>query len=277
MTRIVFEDVSKIYGDRPRQVQEAMALLRQNVPSDEIFARTGCRVGLRHISLAIPSGGIFCVIGLSGSGKSTLVRHINRLIEPSCGRIQACDIDVTALDARGLREFRRARVSMVFQHFGLLPHLTVMQNTCFGLRVRGLSANEQRERACHWLREMELADMADSYPEQLSGGMRQRVGLARALTADTDIILMDEAFSALDPLIRIRLQDTVLALQQRLGKTIVFITHDIDEALKMGNRLAILNAGELVQVGTPQELLDHPANDYVAEFMRTARQPDNAR
>jgi len=277
MTRIVFEDVSKIYGDRPRQVQEAMALLRQNVPSDEIFARTGCRVGLRHISLEIPSGGIFCVIGLSGSGKSTLVRHINRLIEPSCGRIQACDTDVTALDARGLREFRRARVSMVFQHFGLLPHLTVMQNTCFGLRVRGLSAKEQRERACHWLREMELADMADSYPEQLSGGMRQRVGLARALTADTDIILMDEAFSALDPLIRIRLQDTVQALQQRLGKTIVFITHDIDEALKMGNRLAILNAGELVQVGTPQELLDHPANDYVAEFMRTARQPGSAR
>ena len=218
MIRIVFEDVSKIYGDCSRQVQEAMALLRQNVPSDEIFARTGCRVGLRHISLVIPSGGIFCVIGLSGSGKSTLVRHINRLIEPSCGRIQACDIDVTALDARGLREFRRARVSMVFQHFGLLPHLTVMQNTCFGLRVRGLSAKEQRERACHWLREMELADMADSYPEQLSGGMRQRVGLARALTADTDIILMDEAFSALDPLIRIRLQDTVLALQQRLGK-----------------------------------------------------------
>ena len=130
MTRIVFEDVSKIYGDRPRQVQEAMALLRQNVPSDEIFARTGCRVGLRHISLEIPSGGIFCVIGLSGSGKSTLVRHINRLIEPTCGRIQACDIDVTALDARGLREFRRSRVSMVFQHFGLLPHLTVMQNTC---------------------------------------------------------------------------------------------------------------------------------------------------
>lgn len=173
MTRIVFEDVSKIYGDRPRQVQDAMALLRQNVPSDEIFARTGCRVGLRHISLEIPSGGIFCVIGLSGSGKSTLVRHINRLIEPSCGRIQACDTDVTALDARGLREFRRARVSMVFQHFGLLPHLTVMQNTCFGLRVRGLSAKEQRERACHWLREMELADMADSYPEQLSGGMRQ--------------------------------------------------------------------------------------------------------
>ena len=166
---------------------------------------------------------------------------------------------------------------MVFQHVGLLPHLTVMQNTCFGLRVRGLSAKEQRERACHWLREMELADMADSYPEQLSGGMRQRVGLARALTADTDIILMDEAFSALDPLIRIRLQDTVLALQQRLGKTIVFITHDIDEALKMGNRLAILNAGELVQVGTPQELLDHPANDYVAEFMRTARQPGSAR
>ncbi len=205
------------------------------------------------------------------------MRHINRLIEPTCGRIQACDIDVTALDARGLREFRRSRVSMVFQHFGLLPHLTVMQNTCFGLRVRGLSAKEQRERACHWLREMELADMADSYPEQLSGGMRQRVGLARALTADTDIILMDEAFSALDPLIRIRLQDTVLALQQRLGKTIVFITHDIDEALKMGSRLAILNAGELVQVGTPQELLDHPANDYVAEFMRTARQPDNAR
>ncbi|MDO4637994.1 MAG: ATP-binding cassette domain-containing protein [Lautropia sp.] len=272
MTHIVFRDVSKIYGDHAQQIESALQLLRHDdLANEEIFARTGCRVGLRQINLDIPQGEIFCIIGLSGSGKSTLVRHINRLIEPSAGRIQVCDVDVMALNAHGLREFRRTRVSMVFQHFGLLPHLTVLQNACFGLRVRGMSEREQRARAFHWLEEMELAELADSYPDQLSGGMRQRAGLARALTADTDIILMDEAFSALDPLIRIKLQDTVLALQRRLGKTMVFITHDIDEALKMGSRLAILNAGRLVQTGTPQELINSPADDYVAEFMKSAR------
>ncbi|MDO5058051.1 MAG: ATP-binding cassette domain-containing protein [Lautropia sp.] len=270
MSALSFRNISKVYG---QNTEEAVALLGEGVPSAEIFNRTGCQVGLRHIDLDIPEGGIFCIIGLSGSGKSTLVRHVNRLIEPSCGEIWACDTNVTALDDAGLRHFRQERVSMVFQHFGLLPHLTVLENACFALRVRGLPESEQRERASHWLNEMELGDQLHTYPEHLSGGMRQRVGLARALAANTDIILMDEAFSALDPLIRIRLQDLVLSLQQRLNKTILFITHDIDEALKMGNRIAILNAGELVQAGTPCELVEQPASDYVAEFMASARTP----
>lgn len=270
MTSIRFENISKIYG-KDKACTRALAMLREDAPSDEIFQATGCQVGLRRINLDIPGGGIYCIMGLSGSGKSTLVRHINRLIEPSCGEIWACDTNVTALDERGLRAFRQQKVSMVFQHFGLLPHLTVRQNAEYALRVRGLPVNVQHETALHWLAEVGLADYADSYPEQLSGGMRQRVGLARALAADTEIILMDEAFSALDPLIRTKLQDQLLELQQRLHKTIVFITHDIDEALKMGGHIAILNAGELVQAGTPQDLLDNPANDYVAEFMRTAK------
>lgn len=269
MSALSFRNISKVYGPPARQA-EALALLREGVSGSDIFERTGCRAALRNISLEMPSGGIYCVIGLSGSGKSTLVRHVNRLIEPSDGEIWAGDVNVTALDAAGLRSFRRERVSMVFQHFGLLPHMTVAENVGFGLRVRGMGEHQRRELAAHWLNEMELGAHLDSYPEQLSGGMRQRVGLARALTADTEIILMDEAFSALDPLIRIRLQDVVLELQQRLGKTIVFITHDIDEALKMGNHIAILNGGELVQAGTPQALLDNPASDYVAEFMASA-------
>jgi len=270
MTRIVFEDVSKIYGDRPRQVQDAMALLRQNVPSDEIFARTGCRVGLRHISLEIPSGGIFCVIGLSGSGKSTLVRHINRLIEPSCGRIQACDIDVTALDARGLREFRRARVSMVFQHFGLLPHLTVMQNTCFGLRVRGLSAKEQRERAYYWLREMELADMADSYPEQLSGGMRQRALIAIGLAARPDLLIADEPTSALDVTVQRRILDHLQTLVRELGTAMLFITHDLGLAAERAEHIVVMHRGRVVESGPSLEVLQDPRHPYTQRLVKAA-------
>lgn len=268
MSALSFRNISKVYGPDPKA---ALSLLHEGVSSAEIFNRTGCQVGLRAIDLDIAEGGIFCIIGLSGSGKSTLVRHVNRLIEPSEGEIWACDVNVTALDTNALRQFRQTRVSMVFQHFGLLPHLTVLENACYGLRVKGLPRRIQHEQAAHWLNEMGLGDQLDSYPDQLSGGMRQRVGLARALAADTDIILMDEAFSALDPLIRIRLQDTVLELQQCLNKTILFITHDIDEAMKMGNRIAILNAGELVQTGTPDELMNNPANAYVAEFMSVAR------
>ncbi|MDO5639578.1 MAG: betaine/proline/choline family ABC transporter ATP-binding protein [Neisseria sp.] len=270
MTSIRLHNISKIYGQE-KACAKALAMLQQHAPADEIFQATGCQVGLRSIHLEIPGGGIFCIMGLSGSGKSTLVRHINRLIEPSCGEVWVGDINVTALDAAGLRDLRQHRVSMVFQHFGLLPHLTVLQNAEYALRVRGLPPNVQHETARHWLNEVGLAEYEASYPEALSGGMRQRVGLARALAADTDIILMDEAFSALDPLIRTKLQDQLLDLQQRLGKTIVFITHDIDEALKMGGRIAILNAGGLVQAGTPQDLLDNPADDYVAEFMSAAK------
>lgn len=270
-TAIALKGVSKIYGTSATQESQALQMLNAGESSERIFNQTGCQVGLRNIDLDIPLGGIFCIIGMSGSGKSTLVRHINRLIDPSCGEVRVFGTNVLALDDAGLQRFRRERISMVFQHFGLMPHMTVLQNTCFALRVRGVSQAEQRERAMYWLNEMELADQADSYPEQLSGGMRQRVGLARALTADTEILLMDEAFSALDPLIRIRLQDVVLSLQQRLNKTILFITHDMDEALKMGNHIAILNGGELIQHGTPDALMHNPANDYVAEFMSVAR------
>lgn len=268
MSAIRFQNISKIYG---KQCKRALEMLRQDAPSDLIFKETGCQVGLRRINLDIPTGAIFCIMGLSGSGKSTLVRHVNRLIEPSCGEIWAGEVNVTALNNNDLRIFRQQRVSMVFQHFGLLPHLNVLQNAEYALRVRGLPETEQHEQARHWLNEVGLSGYEASFPDQLSGGMRQRVGLARALAADTDILLMDEAFSALDPLIRAKLQDQLLELQQRLGKTIIFITHDIDEALKMGGRLAILNAGELVQSGTQQDLLNHPADDYVAEFMRSRR------
>ncbi|HDR1124649.1 ATP-binding cassette domain-containing protein [Pasteurella multocida] len=268
MTQITFKNISKIYG---KACHQALALLNENASNSDIFQATGCQIGLRNINLQINGNGIFCIIGLSGSGKSTLVRHINRLIEPSSGEVWVCDTNVTALNSNDLRKFRQTRVSMVFQHFGLLPHLTVQQNVAYALKVRGMSNKEQKEQAEYWLNEVGLAGYERAYPAQLSGGMRQRVGLARALTADTDIILMDEAFSALDPLIRIKLQDLVLNLQQRLNKCIVFITHDIDEAIKMGNQIAILNAGELIQVGTPQELLQKPTNNYVAQFMQTAK------
>lgn len=268
MTQISLKHISKIYG---KQCDNALALLRQGVPSNDIFQQTGCQVGLRNINLHIEGNSIFCIIGLSGSGKSTLVRHINRLIEPTCGEVWVCDTNVTALDTNALRTFRQERVSMVFQHFGLLPHLSVSDNVAYALRVRGESKKAQQEQARYWLNEVGLSGYEQSYPDQLSGGMRQRVGLARAIAANTDIILMDEAFSALDPLNRLKLQDLVLDLQQKLQKCIVFITHDIDEAIKMSGQIAILNAGELVQTGTPQELLQHPANDYVANFMQTAK------
>ena len=241
--------------------------MRQGHSKQHILEKTGQSIGVFDAHFDIQAGEIFVVMGLSGSGKSTLVRHINRLIEPSCGEIWVGDTNVTALSETALRDFRQQKVSMVFQHFGLLPHLTVLQNAEYALRVRGLPMAAQHEQARYWLNEVGLSGHEESYPDALSGGMRQRVGLARALAADTDILLMDEPFSALDPLIRAKLQEQLLDLQQRLGKTIVFITHDVGEALKLGSQMAILNAGALVQSGTPQQLLEAPADDYVAEFM----------
>lgn len=264
MSDIHLAGISKIYGKNGLRV---LPLLAQGMSSREVLAATGCQVGLYDINLHIPAGEVFCIMGLSGSGKSTLVRHINRLIEPSCGEIWVGGTNVTALSETALRDFRQQKVSMVFQHFGLLPHLTVLQNAEYALRVRGLPMAAQHEQARYWLNEVGLSGHEESYPDALSGGMRQRVGLARALAADTDILLMDEPFSALDPLIRAKLQEQLLDLQQRLGKTIVFITHDVGEALKLGSQMAILNAGALVQSGTPQQLLEAPADDYVAEFM----------
>jgi glycine betaine/proline transport system ATP-binding protein len=233
----------------------------------EILAQTGCSVGLRNVSLDIRAGEIFVVMGLSGSGKSTLVRHLNRLIDPSSGAVLFDGVDILQFNARSLREFRRRSVSMVFQGFGLLPHRSVLDNVAFGLRARGEPKRPARVAAMRWVEMVGLNGYAEKYPGELSGGMRQRVGLARALAVDTGVVLMDEAFSALDPLIRVEMQDLLLDLQNRLQKTIVFVTHDLDEAVRIGGRIAVMKDGEVVQVGTPGDILDRPANDYVERFV----------
>ncbi|WP_296404626.1 ATP-binding cassette domain-containing protein [Psychrobacter sp.] len=289
MTHICLENVSKIFGANHVESNKVLSLLEQGMSSNQVLQSTGYSVGLYNINLAIKAGELHCIMGLSGSGKSTLIRHINRLIDPTLGKIwidtqhsegmpeylnsaeRAADqpnvINVLSLSDKPLQQFRQNNVSMVFQHFGLVPHMTVIQNVAYGLRVRKLSKSERHEIAHHWLHEVGLENIDNSYPDELSGGMQQRVGLARALAVDTSILLMDEAFSALDPLIRSQLQDQLLKLQEKLNKTIVFITHDIDEAVKLGNRISILNGGRLVQTGTSQQLQEHPADDYVEQFM----------
>jgi len=291
MDHIKLENISKIYNASPKQAQSALDLLADGMDSTRVKAQTGYSVGLYDVNLAIKAGELHCIMGLSGSGKSTLIRHLNRLIDPTTGKIwvntdmrndraaniskPAADdthtshsaINILDLDDKGLQQYRQHTVSMVFQHFGLMPHMTVLQNVAYGLRVRKMSVSERHEIARHWLAEVGLPNLESSYPDELSGGMQQRVGLARALATDNPILLMDEAFSALDPLIRGQLQDQLLELQARLHKTIVFITHDIDEAVKVGQRISILNGGRLVQTGTPNELRDNPADDYVAQFM----------
>jgi glycine betaine/proline transport system ATP-binding protein len=263
--KIVVKNVYKIFGGR---AQEALNMVRANQSKDQVLAQTGCVVGVNDLSLAIGSGEIFVIMGLSGSGKSTLVRHINRLIDPTSGEILVDGENILTYDMEALRQFRRHKISMVFQSFGLLPHKTVQDNVAYGLKVRGESKEHCIERAQHWISTVGLKGYENKYPHQLSGGMRQRVGLARALAADTDIILMDEAFSALDPLIRAEMQDQLLELQSSLKKTIVFITHDLDEAVRIGNRIAILKDGRLIQVGTPKEILHSPADDYVDRFVQ---------
>lgn len=225
---------------------------------------------LNDVSLDIPSGGVFVVMGLSGSGKSTLIRHINRLIEPTSGTIIFDGRDVTALDAKALREFRRRCVSMVFQGFGLMPHMTVLDNAAFGLVARGEPKDQAHAVARDWLQAVGLEGREGAYPDELSGGMKQRVGLARALATGTDTLLMDEAFSALDPLIRADMQDLLLDLRRKANTTVVFVTHDLTEAVKIGDRIAILRDGAVVQTGTPAEIIDHPADDYVARFVSVA-------
>ena len=264
---IRLENINKVFGKRHAK---AMTLLEQGSSNEEITSETDCHVALRDINLHIPSNGIYCIMGLSGSGKSTLLRHINRLIDPDSGTVWVEDVDVTALSIPDLQKFRQKRIAMVFQHFGLLPHFTVLQNAEFALRVRGVPKQERAEQARYWLNEVELSGYESHYYDELSGGMRQRVGLARALAAGTDILLMDEPFSALDPLIRRKLQTLLLDLQDRLNKTIVFITHDVEEARILGGTVALLNQGHLVQNGSLDELAAHPADDYVASFMSVA-------
>ena len=265
VSKIVIKHVFKIFGARP---DAALAMIQQGQSKDQVLAATGCVVGVNDLSLSIGAGEIFVIMGLSGSGKSTLVRHFNRLIDPTSGEILVDGEDILRYDREALRNFRRRKISMVFQSFGLLPHKSVLDNVAYGLKVRGESKAVCQERALHWITTVGLKGYEKSYPHQLSGGMRQRVGLARALAADTDIILMDEAFSALDPLIRADMQEQLLELQQSLHKTIVFITHDLDEAVRIGNRIAILKDGQLIQVGTPKEILHQPADEYVDRFVQ---------
>ena len=263
--KIEVRNIYKVFGRNERQ---ALALSQQGQSKDQVLASTGCVVGVDDLSLSIAAGEIFVIMGLSGSGKSTLVRHFNRLIDPSSGQILVDGQDILGYDRAALREFRRHTISMVFQSFGLLPHKTVVDNVAYGLKVRGESKAVCKERALHWIATVGLQGYEQAYPHQLSGGMRQRVGLARALAADTDIILMDEAFSALDPLIRAEMQDQLLELQARLRKTIVFITHDLDEAVRLGTRIAILKDGRLIQVGSAKEILHNPADEYVDRFVQ---------
>lgn len=265
MNKIEIKNVYKIFGHK---TAAALELSQQGKTKQEVQAATDCVIGVHDLSMSIEAGEIFVIMGLSGSGKSTLVRHFNRLIDPTSGQILVDGEDILRYDEKQLEHFRRHKISMVFQSFGLLPHKTVLDNVGYGLKVRGENKEVYQERALHWINTVGLKGYEKSYPHQLSGGMRQRVGLARALATDTDIILLDEAFSALDPLIRAEMQDQLLALQKELHKTLVFITHDLDEAVRIGNRIAILKDGKLIQVGTPQDILNNPADQYVNRFVQ---------
>lgn len=265
MHKIVIENVSKVFGPDPESI---IPLIAQGKSKADILEQDGHVVGIRSLNLQIEQGETFVVMGLSGSGKSTLIRHINRLIDPTAGRILVDGDDVLALSEQGLQDLRRRKVSMVFQKFGLLPHRTVLENVAYGLVVSGVPKKEANERAQAQIELVDLAGYEGNYPPQLSGGMQQRVGLARALATDAEILLMDEAFSALDPVIRNEMQGQLQELQTKLNKTIVFITHDLDEALRIGDHIAILKDGELRQCGTGSEILLTPADDYVSRFVR---------
>lgn len=262
---IAMRGITKIFGPDP---EAALALLRAGKSKAEVQAETNHVVGLDNVSLDIAAGQIFVVMGLSGSGKSTLIRHVNRLIEPTAGEILVHGTDVLKMSLNELRTYRRTKVAMVFQKFGLLPHRSVIDNVAYGLEVRGVGRRERLETAAKWIETVGLAGYEHSRTRQLSGGQQQRVGLARALAMDADIILMDEAFSALDPLIRSGMQDELITLQKSLNKTILFITHDFDEALKIGDRIAVLKDGALQQEGKPEDIVLRPANEHIEEFVR---------
>ncbi|MEG3619659.1 glycine betaine/L-proline ABC transporter ATP-binding protein [Magnetovibrio sp. PR-2] len=264
-TLIKVENLYKVFGSDPQAV---MPKVLDGMGKDELLAETGHTLGLKDINLDIKKGEIFVIMGLSGSGKSTLIRHFNRLIDPTQGAILVDGIDVMDLGQTELENFRRHKMSMVFQRFGLLPHRSVIDNVAFGLQVQNIPKDERNAKAREWLNTVGLEGYEDQYPSQLSGGQQQRVGLARALCTDPEVLLMDEAFSALDPLIRSGMQDQLMELQDKLRKTIVFITHDLDEALRLGDRIAILKDGVLSQVGRPEEILLNPADDYVEAFVR---------
>ena len=264
-SHISIRGLYKIFGKKPGQ---AMDRVKQGTGKDELLNQHNHVLGLQDINLEIPRKKIQVIMGLSGSGKSTLIRHFNRLIEPTAGEVWIDGTNVLELDKKQLMEFRRVKMSMVFQRFALLPHRTILDNVRYGLDIMGVPESEAKDKAVHWIGRVGLAGQEDQYPGQLSGGMQQRVGLARALATDADILLMDEAFSALDPLIRTEMQNILLELQRELHKTIVFITHDLDEALKLGDSIAILRDGAVVQVGSPEDIVMRPADGYVADFMK---------
>ncbi len=263
--KLEVRNLYKIFGDTPKA---ALKLLEQKVDKDKIFEKTGQTVGVHDVSLGVEEGEIFVVMGLSGSGKSTLVRLLNRLIEPTQGQVLIDGEDITIMEKEPLRHIRRNKISMVFQSFALMPHLNVLDNASFGLLLAGEPLQQRQEKARAALSQVGLETHINSYPDELSGGMQQRVGLARALANNPDIMLMDEAFSALDPLIRTEMQDELVRLQSTHQRTIVFISHDLDEAMRIGDRIAIMQDGVVVQVGTPDEILKTPANDYVRSFFK---------
>ena len=265
MEKIRVENLYKIFGSKPKS---ALKLLREGHDKASVLEKTGMTVGVDNASFTINAGEIFVIMGLSGSGKSTIVRMLNRLIEPTSGRVLVDGEEVTAMNTDELVKFRLHNMSMVFQSFALMPHQTVLDNAAFGLELAGVDKAKRQERAREALEQVGLAGWEDQYPNQLSGGMQQRVGLARGLAVDPEILLMDEAFSALDPLIRTEMQDELLKLQEEQKRTIVFISHDLDEALRIGDRIAIMEGGRVVQVGTPDEILQSPADDYVRAFFR---------
>lgn len=262
--KVEIKHLTKIFGKRPKA---ALKMVKQNKSKNEIVEKTGSTVGVYDINMTIEEGEIFVIMGLSGSGKSTLIRLLNRLIEPTDGQLFIDGQEITKFNKKQMLDIRRKKMSMVFQNFGLFPHRTLLENTEYGLEVQGVDKAERRQRAEKALDNAKLLSFKDQYPAQLSGGMQQRVGLARALTNDPDILLMDEAFSALDPLVRGEMQEELLELQANVRKTIIFITHDLNEALHIGDHIAIMKDGQLQQVGTGEEILTNPANDYVRTFI----------
>ena len=262
---IKIKNLYKIFGNN---TTEALNLVKTGISKEELLDKTNCVLGLNNINLNIPKGKIHVIMGLSGSGKSTLIRHLNRLIEPTFGEITIDGVNVLELNNRDLLEYRQKNMSMVFQRFALFPHKTILENISYGLMVQNISEQIYKEKSQFWLKRVGLEGYDNYYPNQLSGGMQQRVGLARALATDAEILLMDEAFSALDPLIRAEMQDVLIDLQLELKKTIVFITHDLDEALKIGERISILRDGFVVQDDNPQNIILNPSDDYVSDFIK---------
>ena len=265
MSIIEVEGLSKVFGKNSKQ---ALKLLEEGKSKDDILKLTGSTVAVNRASFSVEAGEVFVIMGLSGSGKSTLVRLLNRLIDPTEGKVYIDGENLAAMDKKNLRRVRRTKMSMVFQNFALFPYRSILENAAYGLEIQGIDKTERRARATKSLEMVGLGNYMEQFPSQLSGGMQQRVGLARALANDPEVMLMDEAFSALDPLIRKEMQDELLELQEKMRRTIIFITHDLDEALRIGDKIALMKDGSVVQIGTPEEILMNPANDYVKKFVQ---------